>query len=155
MLALGKTGEGAYSQDSDIYTWRPLPTDKCHVGVRSLHFLWLIDRQNSRKAAKWISVWWEPQWCRLEEPDPLLIKGHFMNPLIYRQLKDTFTSSNYYDSKDFITLHGQLWILLTLAAKRRQRVTAITWAILSVCPSITTLVLNSGKGHYTPMSVSE
>ena len=30
---------------------------------------------------------WEPQWCRLEEPDPLLTKGQFMNPLIYRQLK--------------------------------------------------------------------
>ena len=88
------------------------------------------------KLEKWVLVWWEPQWCRLEEPDPLLIKGHFMNPLIYRQLKDTFTSSNYYDSKDFNTLYCQLWLLLTLAAKRRQRVTAITWTILSVRPSI-------------------
>ena len=52
MLALVKTGEGAYAQDSDIYVWRPLVTDDCHVGVRSLHFLWQFNGQNSRKATK-------------------------------------------------------------------------------------------------------
>ena len=59
MLALGKTGEGAYSQDSDIYMWRPLPTDECHVGVRSLHFLSLFDGQNSRKVTKYVIIWYK------------------------------------------------------------------------------------------------
>ena len=45
--------------------------------------------------------------------DPLLIKEHFMNLLIYRQLKDTFTSSNYYDSKDFNTSHCQTVTFIT------------------------------------------
>ena len=40
MLALGKTGEGAYRRDSDIYMQRPLPTGECHMGARSLQFLW-------------------------------------------------------------------------------------------------------------------
>ena len=53
-----------------------------------------------RYTAVWASVWWEPQWCWLEESDPLLLKGHFMNPLIYRQLKDTFTSMTYSTSHD-------------------------------------------------------
>ena len=29
---------------SGIADWRPLPTDECHVGARSLHFLWLFNR---------------------------------------------------------------------------------------------------------------
>ena len=36
-----------------------------------------------------------------------------MNPLIYRQLKDTFTLSNYYDSKDFNTSHCQTVTFIT------------------------------------------
>jgi hypothetical protein len=52
MLALGKSGEEAYTRDRDISAWRPLPTDECHMGARSLHFLWLFDGQNSRKNDK-------------------------------------------------------------------------------------------------------
>ena len=52
MLALGKTGEWAYLQDSDIYVWQPLPIAEYHVGARSLHFLWLFDGQNWRKVTK-------------------------------------------------------------------------------------------------------
>jgi hypothetical protein len=52
MLALGKSGEGAYTRDSDISAWRPLPTDECQMGAWSLHFLWLFDGQNLRKMTK-------------------------------------------------------------------------------------------------------
>ena len=53
MLALGNAREGAYYLwDSDMYMLRPLPTDKCQVGVRSLHFLRLFDGQNLRKVTK-------------------------------------------------------------------------------------------------------
>ena len=52
MLASGNAREGAYLWDSDMYMLRPLPTDKCNVGVRSLHFLRLFDGQNSRKVTK-------------------------------------------------------------------------------------------------------
>ena len=57
MLALGKTGEGAYSWDGDIYMRQPLPTDEHHVGARSLHFLCLFDGQNSREATKLVIIW--------------------------------------------------------------------------------------------------
>ncbi len=46
MLALGKSGEAAYTRDRDISVRRPLPTDKCHMGARSLHFLWLLEKNN-------------------------------------------------------------------------------------------------------------
>ena len=38
MLALDKSGEGAYSRDRYISISRPLPTIECHVGVQSLYF---------------------------------------------------------------------------------------------------------------------
>ena len=41
--SIGQNRGGVYSRDSDIYMWRPLPTDECHVGARSLHFLWLFE----------------------------------------------------------------------------------------------------------------
>ena len=41
----------AYSRDRDSSDWRPLPTDECHVGARSRHFLWLFN------------VW----WCKTRE----------------------------------------------------------------------------------------
>ncbi len=44
-LALGKTEEKAYSRDCDISVRQQLPTNECHVGTQSLHFLWLFDGQ--------------------------------------------------------------------------------------------------------------
>ena len=38
-------------------------------------------------------------------------------------------------------------MLLTLAAKRRRRVTAIVWRFLSVCPSVRPSVRPHGKGR--------
>ena len=52
ILASGKTGEEAYSRDSDIYMRQQLLTNECHMGTRSLHFLWLFDGQNLRKSDK-------------------------------------------------------------------------------------------------------
>ena len=34
MLGLDKSGEGAYTRDSYISIWWPLPTVECHVGAR-------------------------------------------------------------------------------------------------------------------------
>jgi hypothetical protein len=39
MQALGKSGEGAYTRGHDISAWRPLPTNKCHMGARSIYIL--------------------------------------------------------------------------------------------------------------------
>ena len=50
-------GEGDYTRDRYISSWRPLPTVECHVGARSLYFLWLFDGQNSRKSTKWGIIW--------------------------------------------------------------------------------------------------
>ena len=47
--SIGQIGEGAYLLDSDIYMWWPLSTEECHVGVRSLHLLWLFDGQKVTK----------------------------------------------------------------------------------------------------------
>ena len=58
----------------------------------------------------------EPQWCRLE-PDPLLIKGHFMNPLIYRQLKDTFTSSTTTPKISTLHIVKLWWLSLSLITR--------------------------------------
>jgi hypothetical protein len=52
MLALGKSGEGAYTRDSDISVWRPLPTDKCHMGAQSLAVWWAISRKTREKWLK-------------------------------------------------------------------------------------------------------
>ena len=50
MLALGKSGEGAYrrTRDPNISVWRPLPNFECHVGARALAVWW----GNSRKTIK-------------------------------------------------------------------------------------------------------
>ena len=45
MLALGKSGEGAYTRDRDIFAWRPLPTDECHMA----RDLWLFDGETLEK----------------------------------------------------------------------------------------------------------
>ena len=57
MLGLGKSGEGAYTWDHYISVWQRLPIVKCHVGARSLYFLWLFGGQNSRKTTKQGIIW--------------------------------------------------------------------------------------------------
>jgi hypothetical protein len=48
MLALGKSGEGAYTRDPNISAWRPLPTVECHVGARSLAVWWAKLEKNDK-----------------------------------------------------------------------------------------------------------
>ena len=52
MLALGKTGEGAYTRDSDISMWRPLPSADHHVGARCLQFH-RIKEQEKQQSKPW------------------------------------------------------------------------------------------------------
>ena len=57
MLALGKTGEGAYLRDSDIYMWRPL---------RPTNVTWACDDgHTSRKATKADSQYYAKQCVAL------------------------------------------------------------------------------------------
>ena len=56
MPALSKTGEGAYARDHDISAWRPLPTDECHVGAQSLHFLWLFDGEKQQSSKEYFDT---------------------------------------------------------------------------------------------------
>ena len=49
MLALSKSGEGAYTWDPNISVLQSLPTVECHVGAQSLYCLLLFGGNNLTK----------------------------------------------------------------------------------------------------------
>jgi hypothetical protein len=68
-LSACKSGEG---RDCDISAWRLLPTDECHMGAWSLHFLRLFDGQNSSPAPARETLNSRKccrMWCQLWRPE--------------------------------------------------------------------------------------
>jgi hypothetical protein len=54
--SIGQKWGGAFMRDRDIFIHGIVrfPSDECHVGAQSLHFLWLFDGHISRKTTRHI-----------------------------------------------------------------------------------------------------